>query len=54
MEFHEISDEEWAFIKPFLLLKTRADDRLTINGILYALIKHAKKGLSVWIEYSRL
>ncbi|MEM2896709.1 MAG: IS5 family transposase [Candidatus Bathyarchaeia archaeon] len=42
MEFIELSDEEWAFIEPFLPPKAktgrpRADDRLTIDGILYVL-----------------
>jgi transposase len=43
MEFKELSNKEWAFIKPLLPPKAktgrpRADDRLIINGILYTLI----------------
>lgn len=43
MEFRELSDGEWHAIKPFLPPKARvgrprADDRLTIDGILYVLI----------------
>jgi transposase len=42
MEFHELSDEEWNFIKPSLPPKSkigrpRIDDRIVINGILYVL-----------------
>jgi transposase len=42
MEFRELSDDEWKLIKPFLPPKARvgrprADDRLTIDGILYVL-----------------
>jgi transposase len=42
MEFRELSDEEWHAIKPFSPPKARvgrprADDRLTIDGILYVL-----------------
>jgi len=42
MEFRELSDEEWVLIKPLLPPKAetgrpRADDRATINGILYVL-----------------
>jgi transposase len=37
MEFRELSDEEWNFIKPFLPPKARVgrpriDDRIVING----------------------
>jgi len=68
MEFRELSDGEWDAIKPFLPPKARvgrprADDRLTIDGILYVLItgcrwmdmpvrygsyKTAWKGLKRW------
>ena len=42
MRFHELTDEQWGFIEPLLLHKARtgrprADDRMTINGILYVL-----------------
>jgi len=42
MGFRELSDEQWAFIQPLLPLKAwtgrpRADDRKTLNGILYVL-----------------
>jgi transposase len=42
MEFKELSDEEWNFIKHFLPPKSkigrpRIDDRIIINGILYVL-----------------
>ena len=43
MEFRDLSDELWGFIEPLLppRAKTgrpRADDRKTVNGILYVLI----------------
>jgi transposase len=43
MEFRELSDELWGFIEPLLPPKAetgrpRADDRKTINGILYVLV----------------
>jgi len=43
MRFAELSDEQWEFIKPHLppqpiVGRKRADDRKTINGILYVLI----------------
>jgi transposase len=39
MEFRELSDEEWNFIKPFLppkskIGRSRIDDKIVINGIL--------------------
>ncbi len=42
MRFNELTDEQWEFIKPLLPPKARtgrrrADDRITINGILYVL-----------------
>jgi len=43
MEFRELSDEQWQFIQPLLPLRARtgrprADDRRTLNGILYVLV----------------
>ena len=43
MEFRELSDEQWTFIEPLLPPKARtgrprADDRKTLNGILYVLV----------------
>ncbi len=43
MRFAELSDEQWDFIKPHIppqpiVGRKRADDRRTINGILYVLI----------------
>jgi len=43
MESRELSDEEWAFIKPLLPPKAktgrpRVNDRMVLNGILYVLI----------------
>ncbi|WP_370574514.1 transposase [Methanomethylovorans sp.] len=43
MEFRELSDEQWKFIKPFLppqpiTGRKRADDRKVINGIIFVLI----------------
>jgi len=43
MKFRELSDEEWRFVEPFLPLRAktgrpRADDRRTVNGMLYVLI----------------
>ncbi len=43
MEFRELSDEQWEFIRPLLPPKAgtgrpTADDRRTLNGILYVLI----------------
>lgn len=43
MRFAELSDEQWVFIKPHIppqpiVGRKRADDRNTINGILYVLI----------------
>jgi transposase len=42
MRYHELTDEQWEFIEPLLPPKAntgrrRADDRMTINGILYVL-----------------
>jgi transposase len=42
MQFTELNDEQWQFIKPHIPLqpivgRKRADDRKTINGILYVL-----------------
>jgi len=42
MRFAELSDEQWEFIKPHIppqpiVGRKRADDRKTINGILYVL-----------------
>ena len=42
MEFRELTDEQWGFIEPLLPPKAkmgrpRADDRKTMNGILYVL-----------------
>ena len=47
MEFIELSDEEWEFIKPLLPPKSkvgrpRVDDRMVLNGILYVLITGCK------------
>nr|WP_243029003.1 IS5 family transposase [Thermus albus] len=43
MEWKELRDEQWAFIEPLLPPKARtgrprADDRKTLNGILYVLV----------------
>ncbi len=43
MEFRELTEGQWSFIKPHLppqpiVGRKRADDRKTINGILYVLI----------------
>jgi transposase len=43
MRFAELSDKQWDFIKPHIppqpiVGRRRADDRRTINGILYVLI----------------
>ena len=43
MRFAELSDEQWEFIKPHIppqpiIGRKRADDRKTINGILYVLV----------------
>ena len=43
MKFAELSDKQWEFIKPHIppqpiVGRKRADDRKTINGILYVLI----------------
>lgn len=43
MEFRELTDEQWQFIEPLLPSyaregRPRADDRRTINAILYVLI----------------
>ena len=43
MKFRELSDEEWSFLRPLLPApawtgRPRADDRKTLNGILYVLI----------------
>jgi transposase len=43
MRFTELTDAQWEFIKPYLppqpiVGRKRADDRRTINGILYVLI----------------
>ena len=47
MNFKELTDEEWAFILPCLPSpastgRPRADDRKTINGILFVLITGCK------------
>ena len=43
MKFAELNDDQWEFMKPYLppqpiVGRKRADDRRTINGILYVLI----------------
>jgi transposase len=43
MEFKELTEEQWSFIKPLLppqpiVGRKRADDRKTLNGILYVLV----------------
>ena len=43
MEFKELTDEQWKYIKPYLppqpiTGRKRADDRKVINGILFVLI----------------
>jgi transposase len=43
MRFAELTDEQWDFIKPHIppqpiVGRKRADDRKTINGILYVLV----------------
>jgi len=43
MTFEELTDEQWEYVKPYLppqprVGRKRADDRKTINGILYVLI----------------
>jgi transposase len=50
MKFTELTDEEWKFIKPYLPKpvptgRPRADDRKTINGILFVLIRSCK-----WVD----
>lgn len=47
MKFEELSDGQWEFIEPLLppqprTGRPRADDRRTINGILYVLITGCK------------
>jgi len=41
MEFREFSDEEWGIIKNLppksRVVRSRADDRMVLNGILYVL-----------------
>ncbi|MDK2947547.1 MAG: hypothetical protein PWQ63_707 [Methanolobus sp.] len=49
MEFRELSDEQWNFIKPFLppqpiTGRKRADDRKVINGILFVLVTGCRWG----------
>jgi transposase len=48
MEFRELSDEQWEFIKPHLppqpiTGRKRADDRKVLNGILFVLIVASSK-----------
>ena len=47
MRFKELTDEEWDFIRPYLPSpastgRPRADDRKTVNGILFVLITGCK------------
>jgi transposase len=47
MKFNELSEAEWEFIQPYLpppasMGRPRADDRKTINGILYVSITGCK------------
>jgi transposase len=49
MEFRELSDEQWKFIRPHLppqpiTGRKRADDRKVINGILFVLITGCRWG----------
>ena len=49
MEFRELSDEQWKFIRPHLppqpiVGRKRADDRKVINGILFVLITGCRWG----------
>jgi transposase len=53
MKFKELSEAEWEFIKPYLpppasTGRPRADDRKTINGILYVSITGCK-----WVDMPR-
>ena len=53
MKFEELTDCEWEFIKPLLPTKAptgrpRANDRKTINGLLYILITGCK-----WMDLPR-
>jgi len=47
MKFQELTDHEWEFIKPLLPLpastgRPRADDRRTVNAIIYVLTTGCK------------
>ena len=49
MEFEELSNEQWKYIKPFIppqpiTGRKRADDRKVINGILFVLITGCRWG----------
>jgi len=53
LKFAELSDGQWEFIEPLLppqpkTGRPRADDRRTINGILYVLITGCK-----WMDMPR-
>jgi transposase len=53
MELRELSDEQWQFIQPLLpprarTRRPRADDRRTLNGILYLLTTGCR-----WVDMSR-
>ncbi|MEE9585635.1 MAG: transposase [Nitrososphaerales archaeon] len=42
MEFKELADEQWRYVEPFLppparTGRPRADDRATVNGVIYVL-----------------
>ncbi len=42
MEFKELTDEQWMYVEPFLPPparngRPRADDRATVNGVIYVL-----------------
>jgi transposase len=59
MEFRELSDEEWNFIKPFLpptskVGRPRIDDRIVINGSYKTAWKRLKRWQEEGIEYLNL
>jgi len=53
MEFRELSDEEWNFIKPFLPPKFRVGRPKLYNIEIYKKMRFAIKKFFGWIKYFR-
>jgi len=48
MRFRELSDGKWEFIRPLPPPRSRTDDRMVLNGILYVLVTDCR-----WMDMPR-